>query len=64
MASIEQRIRRLEEFKAKTIARTLTDVELAVRLARLQPDTPIYEAAWAIINRRVNAQNPLTLGHN
>ena len=51
MASIEQRIRRLEAYRANTIPRALTDAELAVRMANLQPGMPIHQAAWALINR-------------
>ena len=57
MASIDQRIRRLEESRAKTIQRALTDAELAVRIANLQPGTPIHKAVWAIIDRYKNSQN-------
>ena len=51
MASLEQRLQRLEESKAKTVTRTMSDVELAVRIANLKPGTPTYVAVHAIINR-------------
>ena len=56
MASLEQRLQRLEESRAKTITRTMSDVELAVRIANLKPGTPIYVAVHAIIDRSVKQQ--------
>lgn len=51
MASIKSRIADLERPRNMAIRRKLTDVELAVRLMRLEPGTPMYERAWAIIKR-------------
>lgn len=39
------------------LRRKLTDVELAVRLMRLEPGTPMYERAWAIIRRHTSLQS-------
>ena len=49
MTSIELRIRRLEESRAKTFQRALTDAELAVRIAHLKSGTPVHEAVMAIL---------------
>lgn len=51
MASIKTRIADLERPRNIALRRKLTDVELAVRLMRLEPGTPMYERAWAIIKR-------------
>ena len=57
MTSIELRIRRLEESRAKTFQRALTDAERAVRIAHLQSDTPVHEAVMAILKRHEDARN-------
>ncbi|MCZ2103540.1 MAG: hypothetical protein LC137_04105 [Burkholderiales bacterium] len=57
MTSIELRIRRLEESRTKTIPRSLTDAELAVRIANLQSGTPVHEAVMAIFKRDEDARN-------
>ena len=57
MTSIELRIRRLEESRTKTIPRSLTDAELAVRIANLQSGTPVHEAVMAILKRHEDARN-------
>ena len=51
MASIKSRIAELERPRNIALRRKLTDVELAVRLMRLEPGTPMYERAWAVIKR-------------
>ena len=55
MASIKSRIAELERPRNIALRRKLTDVELAVRLMRLEPGTPMYERAWAIIKRHTLA---------
>ena len=57
MSSIELRIRRLEESRAKTFPRVLTDAERAVRVANLQSGTPVHEAVMAIFKRSEDARN-------
>ena len=51
MASIKTRVAGLEQASKLAYRRRLTDVELALRLMRLEPGTPMYQRAWAIINR-------------
>ena len=55
MASIKTRIADLERPRNMALRRKLTNVELAVRLMRLEPGTPMYERAWAIIKRHTLA---------
>ena len=57
MTSIELRIRRLEESRAKTFQRALTDAELAVRIAHLKSGTPVHEAAMSILKCHEAARN-------
>ncbi len=57
MTSIELRIRRLEESRAKTFQRALTDAELAVRIAHLKSGTPVHEAVMAFFKRSEEARN-------
>lgn len=61
MTSIELRIRRLEESRAKTFQRALTDAELAVRIAHLKSGTPVHESVMAILKRHEDARNQKTI---
>jgi PleD family two-component response regulator len=58
MTTLEKRISQLEESQAKVNARTLSDVERAVRISRmLATRAPGWERIWELLERAQKAHH-------